>query len=107
MLIAGGFDKGVDLTPMSADRDRVRILIAVGDTAPAVEAAFDGVPEVYRAGCLEEAVDLSLRHAQSGDSVLLSPGCASFDRYTNFEARGDHFRDLVLEAHGEREKGTS
>jgi UDP-N-acetylmuramoylalanine--D-glutamate ligase len=99
VLIAGGYDKGVDLTPMSVDRHRVRILISIGDTAPAVEAAFGGVPETYRAGCLDEAVDLSRRHARSGDSVLLSPGCASFDQYTSFEARGEHFRRLVLEAH--------
>lgn len=106
VLIAGGYDKGVDLTPMSADRDRVRVLISVGDTAPAVEAAFRGVPEVYRAERLDDAVELSRRHAREGDSVLLSPGCASFDQYPSFEARGDHFRRLVLGAHDRNDLDT-
>lgn len=99
VLIAGGYDKGVDLSPMAGDRDRVAVLIALGDTAPAVETAFAGVPEVYRAENLEAAVDLARRHARAADTVLLSPGCASFDQYTNFEARGEHFRTLVLDAH--------
>ena len=106
VLIAGGYDKGVDLAPMSADRDRVRVLIAVGDTAPAVEAAFAGVAEIYRAERLDDAVELSRRHARRGDSILLSPGCASFDQYPNFEARGDDFRRLVLAAHAEDDTGT-
>jgi UDP-N-acetylmuramoylalanine--D-glutamate ligase len=106
VLIAGGYDKGVDLEPMSVDRDRVRILISVGDTAPAIETAFSGVPETYRAEDLENAVELSRRHARRGDNVLLSPGCASFDHYPNFEARGDHFRALVIAAHAQAQEDT-
>ncbi len=99
VLIAGGYDKGVDLSPMSSDRERVRVLIALGDTAQAVERVFAGVPEVYRAEHMEAAVELARRHARVDDVVLLSPGCASFDHYPGFDARGDHFRALVLDAH--------
>lgn len=99
VLIAGGYDKGVDLSPMSSDREHVRVLISLGDTAQAVEEVFAGVPEVYRAEHLEAAVGLARRHARLDDTVLLSPGCASFDHYPGFDARGDHFRALVLDAH--------
>lgn len=99
VLIAGGYDKGVDLTPMSADRDRVRVLVTIGATAPAVEAAFEGVPEVHRAGTIDEAVLVARRSARAGDTVLLSPGCASFDQFQGFEERGERFRRLVLDAH--------
>jgi UDP-N-acetylmuramoylalanine--D-glutamate ligase len=102
VLIAGGYDKGVDLSPMSSDREHVRVLIALGDTAQAVEEVFAGVPEVYRAEHMEAAVELARRHARVDDAVLLSPGCASFDHYPGFDARGDHFRALVLDAHSAR-----
>jgi UDP-N-acetylmuramoylalanine--D-glutamate ligase len=100
VLIAGGYDKHVDLAPMAADADRVRVLLTVGATADDVASVFAGVPEIRRAGDLETAVDLARRLARAGDTVLLSPGCASLDQYPNFEARGDHFRRLVLDAHG-------
>ena len=74
--------------------------------AAAIEAAFSGVSETYRAEDLENAVELSRRHARRGDNVLLSPGCASFDHYPNFEARGDHFRDLVIAAHAQAQEDT-
>jgi UDP-N-acetylmuramoylalanine--D-glutamate ligase len=100
VLIAGGYDKHVDLTPMAADRRRVDAVIAMGPTAPAVVAAFAGVARVELAGDMGEAVTLAQRIAAPGSTVLLSPGCASFDQYTGFEQRGDHYRSLVLDAHG-------
>ncbi len=100
VLIAGGYDKGVDLTPMADDIARIDAVIAMGDTAPAVAAAFAEAPRVEMVSDLADAVDHAARIAGPGTTVLLSPGCASFDHYTGFEARGDHFRSLVLERFG-------
>ena len=100
VLIAGGYDKGVDLAPMAADAERVSALIAVGVTGPQLAEAFrrvDGRVSVEVVSDLGEAVRRAAVIARPGDTVLLSPGCASFDQYPNFEARGDHFRTLVAE----------
>ena len=95
VLIAGGYDKGVDLSAMAAEPDRVDALIAIGHTGPALARLFSGVDRVEVVDTLDEAVELAARIASPGQTVLLSPGCASFDQYTGFEARGDHFRTLV------------
>jgi UDP-N-acetylmuramoylalanine--D-glutamate ligase len=100
VLIAGGYDKGVDLDPMARDVTGVDAVIAMGDTADAVAAAFAAVPHVEVVSDLADAVDRAAAIARAGATVLLSPGCASFDQYTGFEARGDHFRSLVLERFG-------
>jgi len=96
-LIAGGYDKGVDLASMAADVDGVDAVIAIGDTAPAIAHAFAAVDNVQIVGDLAEAVNVAASTARPGSVVLLSPGCASFDHYSGFEARGDHFRSLVME----------
>ena len=74
----------------------------MGATAPKIEAAVkaaagyrDGNPAILHAASMEEAVSLAHQHAQTGDVVSLSPACASFDLYPNFEARGNHFKQLV------------
>jgi UDP-N-acetylmuramoylalanine--D-glutamate ligase len=97
VLIAGGYDKGVDLAPMAADVSGVDAVIATGDTADRITAAFSTVGVVEIVADLAEAVDRAAQLAQPGATVLLSPGCASFDQYSGFEARGDHFRSLVLD----------
>lgn len=99
VLIAGGYDKGVDLAGMAHDTGRIDAVIAIGATGPAVASAFAGVDRVERCSTLDEAVEVAGRLAGSGSTVLLSPGCASFDQYTSFEQRGDHFRHLVLARH--------
>lgn len=99
VLIAGGFDKGVDLAPMAIDADRVEAVIAMGATAGAVAEAFARVPNVHTVDGMEEAVFVAQRTASPGSTVLLSPGCASFDQYHGFEHRGDHFRNLVTADH--------
>lgn len=99
VLIAGGYDKGVDLAPMAADLERVDAVIALGATAPSVTAAFRGVAQIVTVADMGEAIDAALRLAVPGSTVLLSPGCASFDQYRGFEHRGDHFRALVIAAH--------
>ena len=95
VLIAGGYDKHVDLSPMAADRSHVDAVIALGATAPAIVAAFEGVARCDVVDDMAAAVELARTIARPGSTVLLSPGCASFDQYRNFEQRGDHFRALV------------
>ncbi|MBG7604398.1 MAG: UDP-N-acetylmuramoyl-L-alanine--D-glutamate ligase [Actinobacteria bacterium] len=101
VLIAGGYDKGVDLASMAIEADRVDSVVALGATAPAVVAAFGSVAEVHIVDDIPAAVDRARDIARPGSTVLLSPGCASFDQYKSFDRRGDHFRSLVLAAHAD------
>jgi UDP-N-acetylmuramoylalanine--D-glutamate ligase len=96
-LIAGGRGKQQDFSPLAplvGDRCRTVYLIgeAAGDLAHALSKT--GVP-LHQAGDLEHAVGLARGAAVAGEVVLLSPACASYDQYPDFEARGDHFRVLV------------
>ncbi len=95
VLIAGGKDKHVDLAEMAVEPERLRAVVAIGETRDAVAAAFDGVQIVETTEFLPEAVERAVRLARPGDTLLLSPGCASLDQYRSFEARGDHFRELA------------
>jgi UDP-N-acetylmuramoylalanine--D-glutamate ligase len=97
VLIAGGKNKGLDLSPMASEPERMRGVIAIGSAAADIANAFYAVTPVVRAESMAEAVAAAAALARPGDTVLLSPGCASFDQYANFEARGDHFRSLVTE----------
>ncbi len=100
VLIAGGRNKGLDLAPMAAAPDRIRSVVAIGEASGDVAAAFAATGVlVTTASSMAEAVDVAGAAALPGDVVLLSPGCASFDWYPDggFEARGDHFRTIVLE----------
>jgi UDP-N-acetylmuramoylalanine--D-glutamate ligase len=99
-LIAGGRGKRQDFSPLAgpvAERCRAVYLIgeATEELADALApAADDGVP-LHRCGELAGAVHAAAAAARPGDTVLLSPACASYDQYPNFEARGEHFRELV------------
>lgn len=95
VLIAGGRNKGIDLSPMSASVDRVQAVVAIGDAASEIEAVFGELVPTVRAGDLSDAVDKARSFATSGDVVLLSPGCTSFDAYGSYGERGDHFIDIV------------
>lgn len=101
VLIAGGKDKHVDLGEMAVDADRVDAVIALGETSEQVARAFASVDDVRQCTTLTEAVDIAASIVSSGQTVLLSPGCASLDQYPSFEARGDEFRDLVTTIHGD------
>ena len=70
--------------------------IALGEDAGRIEAAWKEHVETHRADTMESAVALAARLARPGDIVLLSPACASFDMYRDFEDRGRHFKNLVL-----------
>ncbi|HTW10913.1 MAG TPA: cyanophycin synthetase, partial [Acidimicrobiales bacterium] len=98
VLIAGGRNKGLDLSALAATAPPVRAVVAIGESAAEVAAAFaDASPPVatYQAGSMEEAVTVAAGVARPGDSVLLSPGCASFDWYKSYAERGEHFTALA------------
>ena len=97
ILIAGGLPKGLDLTPI-ADEPNVRILIGIGE-AGATLVASAGKRGRF-AGTLDAAVDMAAQAAEEGDTVLLAPGCASFDQFESYAARGDRFAELVMQRMG-------
>jgi UDP-N-acetylmuramoylalanine--D-glutamate ligase len=97
VLLLGGRDKGNDysrLVPLV--RDRVKAIIAIGESASKVVGAFERVKPVHTAGSMREAVQLAAAAATAGDVVLLSPACASFDWFRNYEHRGNVFKEEVL-----------
>lgn len=97
VLIAGGLAKGIDLTPLARE-ENVRMLVGIGEAGPAlVEAAGE---RGRLAGTLEIAVEVAGGAARPGDTVLLAPGCASFDQFDSYGARGERFAELVSERLG-------
>jgi UDP-N-acetylmuramoylalanine--D-glutamate ligase len=97
VLIAGGKNKGLDLSEMARDIERIRAVVATGAAGPDVAAAFAGRRPVRSAASMREAVEHARELARPGDVVLLSPGCTSYDWYRNYGERGDDFRHLVTE----------
>jgi UDP-N-acetylmuramoylalanine--D-glutamate ligase len=95
VLLAGGDSKGVDLGELARAKDTLRAVVAIGDTPEEVERALGGVVPTVRAGSMREAVTAAAGLAEPGDTVLLSPACASFDWYEGYAARGDDFRAEV------------
>ncbi|HWC68658.1 MAG TPA: UDP-N-acetylmuramoyl-L-alanine--D-glutamate ligase [Acidimicrobiales bacterium] len=95
VLIAGGKNKGLDLAALSAEAPRLRGVVAIGAAAAEVEAVFAGRVGVVTAGSMDDAVRLAAERAASGDAVLLSPACASFDWYASYGERGDDFARAV------------
>lgn len=103
ILIAGGYDKKIPFLPLAPEINKhVKILILMGATAEKIEREVRAHPTydaaalaVLHAQDMEQAVKLAQRHAQPGDIVTLSPACASFDKYPNFEARGRHYKEIV------------
>jgi UDP-N-acetylmuramoylalanine--D-glutamate ligase len=91
VLLAGGRNKGLDLGVLRGEVGRIRAVVAIGEAAEEVAGAFEGVRPVRRAGSMAEAVRLGAELAEPGDTVLLSPACASFDWYSGYAARGDDF----------------
>ena len=111
-LILGGRDKHSDYRPVArACATGCKAVYLIGEATPLIESAFSefrksrasgDAPEVCVCGDLERAVHLAAKKAVPGDVVLLAPACASFDQYSDYEARGDHFRHLVEQLGGER-----
>ena len=103
VLIAGGYDKNLDYTPLAKPIiDKVRTLILIGQTAGKI---YDVVKEelekehksldIYMCETLEETIPIARKNAKSGDIVLFSPASASFDMFKNFADRGNQFKELV------------
>ncbi|MBN1630914.1 MAG: UDP-N-acetylmuramoyl-L-alanine--D-glutamate ligase, partial [Thermoleophilia bacterium] len=104
-LILGGRDKASDYRPVARACARgCKAVYLIGEATPLIEEAFAevreregvaGVPEPQVHDDLQTAVEAAARAAVPGDVVLLAPACASFDQYSSFEERGEHFRALV------------
>ena len=103
--IAGGIDKGNDYKLIEEQvRKKVRVLICLGKDNEKLKKAFSGVvKEVYETQNVKELAQLALKVSKEGDVVLLSPACASFDLFKNYEDRGTQFRNAVLELKKEME----
>jgi UDP-N-acetylmuramoylalanine--D-glutamate ligase len=95
VLIAGGRNKGLDLGVLAAAVPPVHAVVAIGEAAEEIESAFEGKVPVITAPSMHAAVDAAMDLARAGDAVLLSPGCASFDWYSSYAARGDDFAAIV------------
>ena len=93
MLIAGGRSKGLDLAPLGSAAPRA--VVAIGEAADEVVAAFRGRCPVSTADSMESAVARARQAAGDGGVVLLSPGCSSFDWYSSYAERGDDFARVV------------
>ncbi len=103
ILIAGGSDKNIPFDVIGPKVcEKVKLLILLGATADKIETAVrkapeysQGSPEIKRVASLEEAVKIAHLAAQNGDIIFLSPICASFDMFKNFETRGEVFKEIV------------
>jgi UDP-N-acetylmuramoylalanine--D-glutamate ligase len=98
VLIAGGRNKGLDLSPLP-QIPSVRVLIGIGEASDELEAA-SRANSFHRAATLEEAVALADALAEPGETVLLAPGCASFDMFDDYQHRGRVFTDVVRRQKG-------
>jgi UDP-N-acetylmuramoylalanine--D-glutamate ligase len=96
VLIAGGDCKGADFTPLAAAVERAaRAVVLIGRDAPMIERVLIGRVPLLHAEDMEHAVHLAAQAADPGDCVLLSPACASFDMFDNYEHRGRVFAAAV------------
>ncbi len=95
VLIAGGDGKGAEFSPLAPTLNRqLKALVAIGRDGSKIASLCDGMPVVF-CKTLEEALNTAMTLIVAGDTVLLSPACASFDMFRNYEDRGDQFIKLV------------
>jgi len=95
VLVAGGRNKGLDLSPLAATAPPVRAVVAIGEATSELSRVFEGRAPVRTASSMRAAVDVAAELARPGDAVVLSPGCASFDWYSSYQERGNDFAALV------------
>jgi UDP-N-acetylmuramoylalanine--D-glutamate ligase len=95
--IAGGIDKGNDYSELfEIVKKKVKAVVCLGkDNKKIIEAFKDKVPTIVETGSMEECVRSAYYLAAKGDTVLLSPACASFDLFNNYEDRGRQFKKAV------------
>lgn len=102
-LIAGGKDKGCNFSVvLPAIKQCVKDIILIGEAAARMQAQWEGAAPILRAATLEEAVALAAYRSARGDVVVFSPGCSSFDMFTDFEERGRVFKRIVSALSPER-----
>jgi UDP-N-acetylmuramoylalanine--D-glutamate ligase len=104
VLIAGGRDRSRDLGLLRRYAPRLRAVVAIGEAASTVASVFEGLVPVAHATSMHEAVRTAAAEADTGDTVLLSPGCASLDWYESYAARGDDFAREVAELAAEEDR---
>jgi UDP-N-acetylmuramoylalanine--D-glutamate ligase len=99
ILIMGGRDKDGNFSLLKDYiTDKVKAIILIGEATNKIENAIkDVLKEIYKAGDLKSAIDKSMQIAKPGDVVLLSPACASFDMFKDFEDRGRQFKKMVMD----------
>lgn len=96
ILILGGKDKAGEFERMrELVSAKARAVVTIGKAAERITGALEGAAEIVDAHDMQRAVEWARANAKRGETVLLSPACASFDQYRNFEHRGDHFEELV------------
>ena len=96
-LIAGGDAKGADMKELiPVVSEKTKCVVLVGKDADKIDTAINGCVPSYRASSMKEAVQIAAKLAEDGDSVLLSPACASIDQYKSYQERGDKFTAAVL-----------
>ncbi len=95
VLIAGGRNKGLSMAALQRGSERLRGVVAIGEAAAEIEEALGASSPVTIAQSMSAAVAAASAMAHPGDTVLLSPGCASFDWYRSYADRGDDFKRLV------------
>ena len=95
ILLAGGVGKGVDFGVLGQAADKLRLVIAYGESAAAVEAALAGKAPVARGSGFADAFAIAAERAKPGDVVLLAPACASFDEFSGYADRGRRFIELL------------
>jgi UDP-N-acetylmuramoylalanine--D-glutamate ligase len=98
ILIAGGRDKAGDFSRLDdLIKEKVKKVILIGEAASKIEKAWYNLTVCEIAPGMIEAVKMAYEGAKDGDTIILSPGCASFDMYRNFEERGKDFKNAVME----------
>ena len=100
ILIAGGYDKGVSYDKLiDSFKNKGEYLILIGQTKNLIEKAAEkkDIKNIYLFDNMDLAVKKAIEISKPGWNILLSPACASWDMYSNYEERGDHFKRLVLE----------
>src|SRR5437660_4641914 len=96
LLILGGKDKAGEFERMrDLVKKKTRAVLTIGKAADRIAEALNGAANIVPLHDMERAIDWAAKNAKSGETVLLSPACASFDQYRNFEHRGEHFEQLV------------
>ncbi|MCK4534188.1 MAG: hypothetical protein KAT81_01580, partial [Syntrophobacterales bacterium] len=86
-------------------REKVKMLIVFGEAGREINSFIGGIARTEIAGNLKDAVNMARDNSTSGDIVLLSPGCSSFDEFKNYEERGIVFKDMVEQIGREKDQG--